>query len=56
MMLMYKMLMMTFNKINRTLVGADVSRPPPIYRPSVGFLNSSLNVLYDIIGHYWRIT
>jgi hypothetical protein len=28
------------NKITQTLVGADLSRTPPIYRPSLAFLIS----------------
>ena len=29
--------MMQINKFIETSVGADLSRPPPIYRPSVDF-------------------
>ncbi len=54
---------MTFNKLFRTSVGADLSRPPPIYRPSVllslsglfcyivlsaPFYSSSINIAYII--------
>jgi hypothetical protein len=31
---------MAFNKLIRLTVGADLSRTPPIYRPSVDFLRS----------------
>jgi hypothetical protein len=37
MILIYKMPIMAFNKINRKIVGADLSCTPPIYRPSVDF-------------------
>src|SRR6266700_1530846 len=34
---------MAFNKINRTFVGADLSRTPPIYRPSTSHLSAQEN-------------
>jgi hypothetical protein len=36
---------MAYNKITGISVGADLSRPSPIYRPSVAFLKSRLMCL-----------
>ena len=37
------------NKISRPFVGADLSRPSPIYRPSVAFHSILFNLLLCII-------
>ena len=46
----YRDAIMSWNKISWTAVGADVSRPPPIHRPSLAFSDISLHVLNCIIG------
>ena len=40
---------MTFNKLIQTFVGADLSRPAPIYRPSVHVLLSGRLILLNLI-------
>ncbi len=44
---------MNFHKIIRAPVGADLSRPPPIYRPSVDVPQSSLKKVKSIIAPWW---
>jgi len=41
--------MMALNKINKISVGADLSCPPPIYRPSVVLKNPFYSVLFHCI-------
>src|SRR6266487_358427 len=40
------------NKLLRTPVGADLSCPPPIYRPPGNPLHTLMNLLHFIIGPY----
>gem|GEM_PF-5327385 len=41
---------MLINKITRTFVGADLSCPPPIYRPPVAVHDIPLHLLQFIIS------
>jgi hypothetical protein len=45
-------IIMLMNKITEILVGADLSRTPPIHRPFRGFHNTPFNLLMFIIVPY----